>query len=205
MLSPKTLANLTKEPQRKMKLIDMGPSNMSSGSTLSTKRRLFQFTTPSSNVNPVKAKMVPSRPTKKVPLVNLGFKKNLALPPPRDTGTRADHQAKAVDEPLFSEDDNFAGSNKDDIPSPQPPQPDLHPAEERSVAFSRTYFSDRVRCWIRLTDILRINLPSCCRLLIRLSKMKLLLLPGLMPIQMQSLKETDPGELLCFIASSRCN
>jgi hypothetical protein len=120
----------------KIKLMGLELRNMSGGSSLSTKQRLIQDLAGSSIPNLTnKVKVVPPRPTKKGPLVTLGFKKPIAalpLPPPlpHDMGSTIEQEANSLDEPLFSEEEYFFAGGAADA------EPDLHLVEDRSAIFS---------------------------------------------------------------------
>jgi hypothetical protein len=124
------------KPQRKIKLLDVERSNMSSASSLSTKQRLFESAVGGSNpTSNAKGKVAPPRPTRTIPFAKLGFKKHPAPPPPRDSGSRVE---QGSGDPLFSEEEDFGGA-VDDIrmfDNQQPTEPDLRPVEDRSVVFN---------------------------------------------------------------------
>jgi hypothetical protein len=126
------LPKTSSKPQPKIKLIDIEPRNVASGSTLSTKQRIFQ-----NAIVPSKAKPVP--PSKKNLLAGLGFKKNLTST--TRSGDRSEPESKPAQEPIFSDINDISASPtsyhnmQDDILHPDihhPPQRDLPSPEIRS-------------------------------------------------------------------------
>jgi hypothetical protein len=109
--------------------MDIESRNVASGSTLSTKQRIFQNATV-----PSKTKPVP--PSKKNLLAGMGFKKN--LPSTTRSGDRSEPESKPAQEPLFSDINDISVSPtsyhnmQDDILHPDIHHPDLPEPETRS-------------------------------------------------------------------------
>jgi hypothetical protein len=167
-------AKSTSQPQRKVKLMELESKIVSSGSSLTTKQRIFQGAAGSLNPNPILkplARVAPPRPQKTIPSGSLGFKKRFVAPPlphPEDTGSGSE---PSDDEHLCSDADNYfaSGAASSTLSCVQQPGvPDLPPVEDRSVVFVLR-FTILIGCsygWF--TDFSRINLQNQYHTLFRL-------------------------------------
>jgi hypothetical protein len=106
------LAKTSSKPQPKIKLIDIEPRNVASGSTLSTKQRIMQNASGS-------LKVMPAPPSRKFSLSNMAFKKNPA--PTSGSGDRAEPEARPAQYTLLSDLNEVSRSPTSyqrDLPSP---------------------------------------------------------------------------------------